>query len=367
MQIDLIILDKTYNAVTYIDMYHSLLWNIKYNDVGDFEFVVKASSKNMKNLKLGYFVVRNDDNYVGIIEKIVLEETENNGRIMIVSGQFLESLLERRVCYQQSKLKGTVSSTGKILIDNNFRKPKEKSRAIENFRYSKSELEVDGEVKDLQINGAYVLDVIKNIALNNNLGFKITLSNGKFVFKYFKGEDKRKISKNTEWIVFSESEGNLISFNYQKTLHNKITHVLVRGNKHIDNNNKAVSEWVSRKTENANDNNLSRFEAFCDARNIQCDENDTSLANYKTELRAEANKILDESKNTEDVFQFEIKVKENSFRNDYYIGDMVSVECESFSKILSCRIVEALESLNDLGEYNVDLTLAVIGEEDDSK
>ena len=45
---------------------------------------------------------------------------------------------------------------------------------------------------------------------------------------------------------------------------------------------------------------------------------------------------------------------------------MVSVECESFSKRLSCRIVEALESLNDLGEYNVDLTLAVIGEDDDN-
>ena len=120
----------------YIDAYSSLIWTVRFRKYGDFELCVPAQKRLVKLLETGNILVRDpkatyeiQDEYYGmIIERVEIQQDAENADMLIVSGRSLESILYRRVMYDDVvtgyhcdiSLVNTRSAFLKHLIDHCF-------------------------------------------------------------------------------------------------------------------------------------------------------------------------------------------------------------------------------------------------------
>lgn len=88
--------DTSFNITCIIDTYKSFIWTERYNEAGDFELYIPASTSNLNNIKLDYYVYIEDSTKTMIVECIETK-TDDEGDFLIISGRSLESLLDRRV------------------------------------------------------------------------------------------------------------------------------------------------------------------------------------------------------------------------------------------------------------------------------
>lgn len=79
--------------------YKSLIWNNRYWNVGDFELALPASVENISMCQKGFYVIRTDDDMVGVIEKIEIDTSYDAENLLIVSGRDATALLYRRVMF----------------------------------------------------------------------------------------------------------------------------------------------------------------------------------------------------------------------------------------------------------------------------
>ena len=108
MAIDYVeIRNESTNLIGIIDTAKSIIWHSVYFGVGDFEIYAQASPEIVTLLQAGNLVTRPDDLEVGISEKINITDNEQDGRMIIASGRFAKSILERRLIYN---LSGTVNT-----------------------------------------------------------------------------------------------------------------------------------------------------------------------------------------------------------------------------------------------------------------
>ena len=67
------LLDSELNKKHLIDIYSSAIWVPRYNDIGDCELVIDATSENLKKIKECKYIARDDDDMVCKIEKIEIK------------------------------------------------------------------------------------------------------------------------------------------------------------------------------------------------------------------------------------------------------------------------------------------------------
>lgn len=77
--------------------YKSLIWNNRYWSDGDFELALPASVENISMCQKGFYVIRTDDDMVGVIEKIEVDTAYDGENLLIVSGRSITSMFDRRV------------------------------------------------------------------------------------------------------------------------------------------------------------------------------------------------------------------------------------------------------------------------------
>ena len=73
---ELYLLDKDLIKKYIIDMYSSILWVPRYNELGDCELVISATIENIKKIKECKYIARKKDDMVCEITKIEIEENE---------------------------------------------------------------------------------------------------------------------------------------------------------------------------------------------------------------------------------------------------------------------------------------------------
>ena len=73
-----IILNTKFEKLGMIDDYISFIWTARYYKTGDFELCTAINEKTIEFLKKNYYIMREDDDNVGIIEKIRFNRTEMN-------------------------------------------------------------------------------------------------------------------------------------------------------------------------------------------------------------------------------------------------------------------------------------------------
>lgn len=337
-----LILDKEFNSLSILDTFESFLWVERYSSYGDFEIYTAPTKELLDVLKLDHYLWLKDSDQVMIIEEVSLESDVEMGNRATISGRSLESILDRRIIWNQISLDGYLQGQIKRLLDANAISPTDESRKIPNLIFEETD---DPTITALKVNAQFtgdnLYDAIKSICDTCGIGFRITLSDsGMMVFKLYNGVDRSYNQTDNPYVIFSPNFDNIVSSNFlesKKTLKN-VTLVAGEG------------EGSSRRTLEVNrgdvkTSGLDRREMYTDARDISSKVDDKTLTadEYNAQLKQRGlEKLSDYTK----VELFDGQADHHrmyEYGKDYYKGDIVQIANE-YGFESSSRITEIIRS-----------------------
>lgn len=341
-----VIMNSSFQRLAVIDDYNSLIWTTRYYTDGDFELVVDATSEHMQLFQKDYYVVRDDDENVGIIEDIKIQRNEDAHEILIVSGRFLSSILARRIIGEQTTVTGSISSCINTLINQNVIDPSITARKIANFTLGSYNF---ATTMQAQYTGKNLLDTISDICNTYGLGFKVTLNaSNQFVFTLYKGADRTYDQNTNSVVIFSDLYDNLLSSEYEENYQDIATAVLVAGE----------GEGTDRKTLWVTDGStgLNRHEVYKDQRQIQSDDGTISDSEYNQLLQEAGREAL--TKYTA-AFVGTVYFDNIKYKEDVNVGDLCVIQNSRWGIYMNTRLVEVIESVAETGEYSIVPTFGV--------
>lgn len=340
---DLTVLDTEFTPVAIVDVYESFIWTDRYREWGDFELYTPMTNDILNYIKQDYYLVNRNSEYAMIIEKLLINSNNDTGNHLTVTGRSLESILDRRIVWKQTRIRGNLQNGIKKLIYDNIISPTDANRKIENFIFEES---IDPRVTELtidaQFTGDNLYEVIRSICAERNLGFKVTLNDDNiFVFKLYVGVDRSYEQTDNPYVVFSPNFDNLINSNYIESKSSLKNVTLIGGE----------GEGSERKFATlGNSSGLNRREIFTDARDITSTVDEVTLSNdeYTAQLQQRGSEKLAENV---EVVSFEGEAETTlmfKYGEDFFIGDVVQVANE-YGHETKAQIIEVVISENEEG------------------
>lgn len=342
------LLNENFITLKIIDIFESFIWTERYNQAGDFEIytpvdmsllqIISAKPKNVD-----YYIWSNDSTQQMIVETVKLEADAETGFYMTLSGRSLESMLDRRIIWNQTVLNGNLQNGIEKLLNENVINPKILDRKISDFVFEKSN---DPAITELKIQAQYtgnnLYDTIVSICEAVDLGFCVTLNEkNQFVFKLYFGEDRSYLQIKNPYVIFSPKFENLINSNYLKSFKSLKNVVLVAGE----------DSGTERRTRSVGSEvGLARKELYVDARDIQSETEEGILSDevYNAQLEQRGAEKLSDYTKTE-AFEGEIESAQNFiYGTDYFIGDICQMVNE-FGIEARVRITEFVRSQDTAG------------------
>ncbi len=341
-KITLTSLDPNFNRLGVLDNYKSLIWTTRYYDHGDFEIILPLDPQTLLLTNVTYYVMRDDDENVGIIEKAEAQYTETAEPVWKISGRFLTQILARRIIAEQTQLKGTLSNSINTLINNAIISPTIAARQISNFTLGSYTIATDFEA---QFTGKNLYTVIHDICQQYGVGFKVTLNDNKqFVFSLYEGVDRSYNQDVNPYVVFSNAYDNILSATLDINFQNIINNVLAAGEGEGD---ARKTIWVA--ADNA-PTGLGRYEFYDDARNISSNDGEITEQDYYNQL-AESGR---ENLTVRDInFAADVNFESIVYKKDVNIGDICSIEDTRLGVAFAARIIEVIESVDASGKYTI--------------
>ena len=340
---ELFVLNAVFESIAVIDTYESMIWTDRYNAYGDFEIYFAMDESLLEYIKEDYYLWLKESDHSMIIEDIKIDADTEEGKRLIVTGRSLESILERRIIWGQRVFSGNLQNAIQMMLNENIISPSVADRKIVNFVFVPS---TDSKITSLTIDNQYTGDdlytVIKGLCEENNIGFKIVLTDdNQFAFSLYAGADRSYDQTENPYVVFSPNFENIINSNYfsSKAGYRNVTLVAGEG------------EGASRKTTVVGSaSGLDRRELFTDARDISSDTEDGTLsdAEYIAQLRTKGLKNLADHMITT-AFEGEVEVTRLfKYGEDFFIGDIVQIANE-YGNENSAYISELIISNSDEG------------------
>lgn len=376
---DLLVLDKNFDTIGIIDTYESFNWTDRYNEAGDFEITMVLDTVQHTKELLSIFV---EDNYVYlgmsehlmIIEDLNITTDQEEGNKLVVSGRSLESILDRRIVWDQIvyPVNAYVKNVYLSLINNSMGSQADANRKISNLVVVTP---TDAYISSLrlesgaQYTGDNVYEVITHICKLKKIGFKIlrSVQNGenKFVISLYNGTDRTydtTKNPNNPPVIFSPYFENITNTNYYKSIKTFKTINLVAGE----------GEGKDRKRKSAQRTGgtytgLYRREMYTDARDISSNVDDqTTMSDsaYKSLLATRGKEKLSEDENgMAETFEGEVDYRTSFvFGEDYFLGDMVEV-ADIYGHETPARISEITFSFDEEG-FSINPSFTVAADED---
>ena len=344
-QIVPVVMSSSFVRLGAVDDYISLIWTTRYYASGDFELCVPANAKNLNLYAQDYFIVRDDDENVGIIEDVKIQYIDEVAT-MIVSGRFLDAILARRIIAVQTTVSGKISACINTLITENVIDPDISARTIDNFVLGSYDI---ATTMKAQYTGKNLLETICDICKTYGIGYKVTLNDeNEFVFQLYEGIDHTYDQSVNPWVIFSDRYDNLLSSEYQESYQDIATAVLVAGE----------GEGLDRKTAWVTDGStgISRHEIYKDQKNIRSNDGEIGDEEYQ-ELLEEAGEELLTKYTT--AFAGTVYFDSIKYKEDVNVGDLCVIENSQWGISINSRLVEVIESVNEAGEYSIVPTFGV--------
>ena len=342
-----VIMNRNFERLAVIDDYISFIWTTRFYKCGDFELCVNVESHDLNLYQKGFYVVRDDDENTGIIEKIRIELNADDKEIVIISGRFLPCILGRRIIAEQTTVNGTVAAGINKLITDAIIDPKMVARKIDNFVLGTYSTTVKLQA---QYTGKNLLETISTICETYSLGFKVVLNeSNQFVFSLIEGVDHSYDQDANPYVVFSDEYDNLLSSEYEEDYQSIATNVLVAGE----------GEGLDRRTlwvTDTNPSGLDRYEVYKDQRQIQSNDGEISDDEYQ-KLMLEAGK--EDLTSITTAFTGTVYFDNVEWKKDVNIGDICVIENKRWGIYINSRLVEVIESISESGEYSVVPTFGI--------
>ena len=345
--IEPIIMDTDFKELGTIDDYISLIWTTRYYKNGDFELCLDVDNEYLDMIRKDYYIYREDDENVGIIQNITIEINEDQKEMMIIKGKFLPCVLARRIIAVQTQLSGTVSNAVYNLISDNVIDPVIEDRKIEDFLVEYSNFT---DKIDAQYTGKNLLETIESICETYGLGFKTVLNDqNEIVFSLYRGVDRSYNQEDNPHIIFSDEFDNLLSSSYQENYENIVTDVLVAGE---GEGNERKTLWVSTDTNTG----LKRYEMYQDQRNLSTNNGEINEDEYYEQMKEEG---LENITTFTTAFNGQVYFDNYEYKKDIFMGDICVIENNRWNIFINTRLIEIIESVSENGEYTVTPTFGV--------
>lgn len=323
-----------------VDHFQSAIWTHRYYDVGDFELQIPISTEIVDLMREDYFLMRLDDDMVCIIERVKLTTDAEEGSFLLVSGRDAKSILERRVVWRQTNLKGTVENCIRQLITENVIAPSDPLRRIPNFILG--DLKGFPETMEMQVTGDNLLEVVTKICQTYSLGFSVTLVDGNFVFNLYKGSDRTASQTDLPRVNFSPEFDNVVTVEYESD-HSTVKNVVLVAGEGEGTDRKTVSIGLG--------SGFYRRELYVDARDVSTNNGAIDDVTYNSMLSERGSEKLTEySVKTSFFGQVEPSVN-YTYKEDYFLGDIIQITNE-YGITADCRITEMIEC-EDLNGYSI--------------
>lgn len=346
---ELTLLNNSLEPVHVLDSFKSLIWTDRYSDLGDLELYISFNSSLLAFLKEDYFVTIPSSDRTMIIEELQIESDPEIGPTLLVKGRSLESILLRRIVWNQTILDGNFQTEIERLLTENVINPSDADRQISNLVFEAS---TDPLITALTIEGQYhgefIFDVIKAECDKANIGFKMVLNEAnEFVFSLYIGSNHSYDQEDNPYVVFSEEFENLINTDsvYTESSLKYKTIVLVIGE----------GEGTARLTSTASipsgaGTELERREMFLDGSSISrtIDGGTLSEADYQSQL---SQKGLEELANNQFLHTFDGQIESTNmylYGVDFGMGDIVQLVTE-YNIEGKVQVVELIQSQNESG------------------
>lgn len=363
---------NTREVIGLVDGANSILWHSVYFGVGDFEIYISATKQYLELLQHGNYIARQDDSEIGIIENVQIINSIQDGMMLIASGRFAKSILDRRQIYNLSGttntptiLRGNVEvNIRKLVSDNAINCTFDSARNIPILELGQLSnipyviVDENGNATQKQVSYDNLLTYSDSVLEEYDLGSIITLNNtsGQLLYTVYEGVDRsiNNVDGNSP-VIFSQEYDNLSESNYSYDLSQKKTTALIGGE------GEGLERFYSLLS--GSEQGMERRETWVDASSLNRtykDENNEEKAytdqEYTAMLHAQGKQSLAMLKPIE-TFDGSILINGGIWKlnRDYRLGDIVTIEDKRINKYANVRITEILESQDENG-YTAEIT-----------
>lgn len=346
--------NSAFVKIAVIDYAKSVIWIERYNKSGEFELYLRASENLLKLFSLdGLIITRDAIDTAMIADTVKLSTDAINGDYITVTGKTIDSVLGYRIFPKQKDYSGTAENVIRQMITDNVINPAYSDRQMNFVMLADS----NGweETLEKQVTGKNLLDTISDICISFDYGYKMTFSNGNFVFNLYKGADRSFSQSVNPYVVFSPQFENLGNTEYSKNKNTYFNSVYVAGE----------GEGSDRIILEVNDElkkGLFLREKWVDAKTISSTTEGGTLRPTEY-LQLLADRGREELKITQEVTSFSGEILNlNSYRYgiDYFLGDKIQIETE-YGMTGIAQITEITEVEDDTG-YKIYPTLSEWGD-----
>ena len=320
-----------------VENFRSLIWLRKYYEPGTFELHVPLTETNLSLLGMGTIITKNESEEAGIIEDIRLSDDPED-REMIVSGRFLSSLFDRRLVKNTFSFTGLTETAMHTLVNNVTSIPLVEDGTTHGY----------APTVTFQVTMKELLAVLTKLSKASGIGYRLypDFANKKMIFQTYVGTDRSLSQSANERVIFSEGFQNLSGSEYTRNDQLLKTYAVVGGEGKGSNR---VYVEVGGGT------GLDLREVFVDAKDVRSDQFATT-EKYREALQQRGINKLTSSIEAESI-EFETIPNSNFiYKENYDLGDIVTVQKESWGIDIDYRVTEIQETYEN-GGMTVSLTL----------
>ena len=356
------LMDETLKPVAVVDVFTSFIWTDRFYECGDFELKLPVECHPEK-MAIGAYLTYDKSEHVMIIENLQIDRSTDDGNIVTVSGRSLESLLDRRAIYEYTYFKSD-SKKGledyiELLLKNAIISPSKSYRKISNFVFEKSgSKDISSLAIEAQHQGCSLYDAVCGLCQNAGIGWKVTVKDGKFVFRLYSGTDHTSSQKTNRAVVFSEKMDTLSEVQYLESTADFRNAALIVGGE--DSDAGKVCTDINSNEDDAKATGLNRREIVVESAARRKTTNDQgasitlSESEYRTVLQ---NAGLDELARHRVTKTANGKVDNVSeqfkYGTDFVLGDLVTIDA-GLADSTTARVVETTfsEDITGFEMYN---------------
>lgn len=313
-----------------IDVYRSLIWTRKYKEAGTVELHAALNSKNLKLLQRGHIVTMTGTVESAVIEGMAADDYSNE---ITATGHMLSSGLSRRGIK-------TVVNVSNETYEDVMRKLVDIS-AINSSNplpgLALGERKGLGGTVTLQVSYKDLYTYLIKLSACSNLGFRIRADykEKKFYFEVYEGKDHSKNQTGNKRVIFSEVYRNINKTTFTTNEQNYKTHAVVFGD------GEGTARTVMEATIDEAATGWERREIMVDARDIKRDG--LTEAQYKSALIQRGTEKLAEYGIVECLEAVTLPNMNFTYKTDYDLGDIVTVDKKAWGIKMDKRITEIQE------------------------
>ena len=349
-----------------IDTAKSVIWRSVYYGVGDFEVYVQATQNTRELLSVGNYVTRQDNNEIGIIEKVEIKADQFDGLMITAIGRFAKSILDRRLIYNLSGtsnaatiLCGNVELQVRKIVEENAISCAFDSRRniplLELGALANIPLKIvdeSGNAAQKQVSYGNLLEYSDAVLQEYDLSARVTLDaeRKKLQYSVFSGEDRSEENESgNEPVIFSEGYDNLKDSAYSLDKTSCKNAALIGGE------GEGTARFYALLS--GAETGLARREVWVDASSISKKYKDAGGAEqtypddvYSGFLIEKGRQSLSALKPVE-AFGGSLDVTSGNFvfNRDFFLGDVVTVESERIGIYKRVRIISVTEVQDENG------------------